>query len=495
MADPIEEGTILGGRYRVTGLVASSDDQDLVLTGTDTILNRHVSILVAADPNASNVAESARQIAIGERSSAVQVLDLGLSEGRTYLIASEIGPDELLELATPAQAAPYVEPFYTDTLGSEIFGESRQYEPEVYEDDEEYYGTLQADYDDGAKPSLLDRFANRISARRNARAAGAGAVAHEALGPQTEEQARIDAPVEPAVDPTAEPEVETEIEAEEPTEFLPPPPQQPPSTPEPFVEPTAVADDHPPVTAPVATTTTGATAPVAVQQATAGQDQVQSGQDPAQQGSNKTRILVVIMVALSVIIGAVFALNALNNQSDPPVASDPSTDASASASESAEPTQTTSPTVAPVAVGVTRVVPDSPGLNEEYDDALPQIIDGNNATSWDSYTFESANFGGFAGNMALVVELEEVSDISEIVISQSGGSGGAVEVLISDTPDLEQARRITTTSFTGPEMSVSVSEEGQPAKAQYVIVNVTELPNLQGGNRPYGMRIAEIEVS
>lgn len=56
----IDEGTVLGGRYEITGRVMASAQQDLVLTGLDQVLNREVLILVASRDNASQAAQSAR---------------------------------------------------------------------------------------------------------------------------------------------------------------------------------------------------------------------------------------------------------------------------------------------------------------------------------------------------------------------------------------------------------------------------------------------------
>ena len=47
MSHPIDVGSVLGGRYKVTATVLTSHDQDLVLDGVDQVLNRAVSILVA----------------------------------------------------------------------------------------------------------------------------------------------------------------------------------------------------------------------------------------------------------------------------------------------------------------------------------------------------------------------------------------------------------------------------------------------------------------
>src|SRR5699024_10237878 len=115
-----------------------------VLTGLDQVLNREVLILVAAPQNASQAAQSARQLATGERASSIQILDLGLSENRTYLVApGNAEVEDFLALLTSQEV--YVEPFFTELLGTELFGESRERIPEKFEDDDEYYADLQGD--------------------------------------------------------------------------------------------------------------------------------------------------------------------------------------------------------------------------------------------------------------------------------------------------------------------------------------------------------------
>ncbi|HSN38211.1 MAG TPA: ABC transporter substrate-binding protein [Arthrobacter sp.] len=139
MSHPIDVGSVLGGRYKVTATVLTSHDQDQVLDGVDQVLNRAVSILVAGPDNAEQVAQSAREVATGERPGSVQILDLGVSDATTYLITNHTSAADLLDLVVSAHP-PYVEPFFTDTLGSEIFGQPRSQEPETYDglyDDEE----------------------------------------------------------------------------------------------------------------------------------------------------------------------------------------------------------------------------------------------------------------------------------------------------------------------------------------------------------------------
>ncbi|WP_024818837.1 ABC transporter substrate-binding protein [Arthrobacter sp. 31Y] len=176
MSHPIDVGSVLGGRYKVTANVLTSHDQDQVLDGVDQVLNRPVSILVAGPGNAEQVAQSAREVATGERPGHVQILDLGISENTTYLITNHSTAPDLLDLVV-ATNPPYIEPFFTETLGSEIFGQPRTYEPEtydgLYEDDEHDAEYIQydengypipAEYDDApeAEPAAPARTAPHV---------------------------------------------------------------------------------------------------------------------------------------------------------------------------------------------------------------------------------------------------------------------------------------------------------------------------------------------
>lgn len=164
MPQPFGIGDVVGGRYRVTHHVVTSADQDIVFQATDEVLSRRVSVLLASRANAKQVATSAKELASGARDSAVEVLDLGLTEGRTFLISTVVDPNQLLDLVVP-DAVPYVEPYYTDSLGSELFGQSREIAPHTYDDDAEYYARLHSPRAGrepqsarrGRRPSFLDK--------------------------------------------------------------------------------------------------------------------------------------------------------------------------------------------------------------------------------------------------------------------------------------------------------------------------------------------------
>ena len=202
------------------------------------------------------------------------------------------------------------------------------------------------------------------------------------------------------------------------------------------------------------------------------------------------------ILALVLVLGAVFAFNLLGNNREPQAGNgDSSTSAPAGSPTDSQTAGSGLP--APVITGATRLVPDSPDLSADTDNTLPNAIDGNPATAWQTFSFAQPVFGGYASSMALVIELQEPGAINQVDIAQNNGSGGSFSVLLNDAPDLDGARQIAEGSFTGPQVSVPVSgEDGAPAEAQYVIINFTELPQLSNasGNLPYGLRIAEVQV-
>jgi hypothetical protein len=214
------------------------------------------------------------------------------------------------------------------------------------------------------------------------------------------------------------------------------------------------------------------------------------------------------VLSLILIVAVVLAATTIGGLSNPVANDDPAGSGqetptggesaaapSGAASESAEPAVEIVP---PVTVGVTRLVPSNQNLDAPNDLNLPLIVDGNPATFWGSYVYANDVFGGLAQSLALVVELEEESTISEIRIDQLNGTGGNYSVLLNDSPSLEGAQQIAQGGFTAPSVTIPVPEgEDGPATARYAIVNFTQLPRLSNiqAQFPWGLRIAEIAVS
>ncbi|MCV7459593.1 MULTISPECIES: hypothetical protein [Micrococcus] len=712
MPQPIAVGAVLGGRYRITQHVVTSADQDMVFLGTDQVLNRRVTVLVASRENATQVASSARELATGERNDDVQVLDLGLSEGRTYLIAGgDPDPDVLLGLAYPQEL--YVEPFQTDSLGSELFGESRTGDPHAYDDDEAYYTDLdrrlRADEDEAQRrPGFLNRLSERLAERvrpsdgtaaKAAAGASALAAADAATRKQQEEreraereaaeraererkeaeekaraereaaeraererkeaaeraererreaeeraeeerraeaerarrqaeqeaeeraarereaeQARLAAEREEAerrelerraearrraeeerareaerreaekreaqereaAEREAQEREAAEREAQAGTAALPAvaagaaaaqatdadadgatPPTEPvepvesvaaekTDPPEPVAPDTEaipvrrqrpvprraiVAESAPPVheesrstAAPVAAgTATGATAAAAgstsaaaapdalAAPATTGGDDGATVADPGD-GNGRTRgggplaLLLVLGLLAALVVGGVLLAQNLRGGPAPQAAAASSESASSeSASDTPSPSESTSPSptptsesaaAAPQPVQALRSVPDLPEHEAEHDADLSNLIDGDPTTVWRTFAYARPNFGGYVESMNLVVQLEERTEVNEVTLQSTGATGGAWFAYIADSPEGANAKEIGNGTFDQDTVSIPVPFEGAEAEAEYVIVSLTSLPQLEGttSDLPFGLRLGEIAV-
>ncbi|WP_324701659.1 hypothetical protein [Micrococcus sp. HOU01] len=712
MPQPIAVGAVLGGRYRITQHVVTSADQDMVFLGTDQVLNRRVTVLVASRENATQVASSARELATGERTDDVQVLDLGLSEGRTYLIAGgDPDPDVLLGLAYPQEL--YVEPFQTDSLGSELFGESRTGDPHAYDDDETYYTDLdrrlRADEDEAQRrPGFLNRLSERLAERvrpsdgtaaKAAAGASALAAADAATRKQQEEreraeredaeraererkeaeekaraereaaeraererketaeraererreaeeraeeerraeaerarrqaeqeaeeraarereaeQARLAAEREEAERRELERRAEARRRAEEerareaeqreaekreaqereaaereaekreaqagtaalpavaagaaaaqapdagadgadgatpPTEPVEPVAAEKTDAPEPVAPDTEaipvrrqrpvprraiVAESAPTVreesrgtAAPVAAgtgVTTAAGAAAAGSTATAAAPDAQAAPattgggdgatvaDPGE-GDGRKRggaplalVLVLGLLAALVVGGVLLAQNlrggpAPQAASSEPASSEPAS--SGSASDTSSPSESTSPSptptsestaAAPKPVQALRMVPDLPEHEVEHDADLPNLIDGDPTTVWRTFAYARPNFGGYVESMNLVVQLEDRTEVNEVTLESTGATGGAWFAYIADSPEGANAQEIGNGTFDQDTVSIPVPFEGAEAEAEYVIVSLTSLPQLEGttSDLPFGLRLGEIAV-
>ena len=701
MPQPIAVGAVLGGRYRITQHVVTSADQDMVFLGTDQVLNRRVTVLVASRENATQVASSARELATGERTDDVQVLDLGLSEGRTYLIAGgDPDPDVLLGLAYPQEL--YVEPFQTDSLGSELFGESRTGDPHAYDDDEAYYTDLdrrlRADEDEAQRrPGFLNRLSERLAERvrpsdgtaaKAAAGASALAAADAATRKQQEEreraereaaeraererkeaeekaraereaaeraerdrkeaaeraererreaeeraeeerraeaerarrqaeqeaedraarereaeQARLAAEREEAERRELERRAEARRRAEEErareaerreaekraaqereaaereaqarTAALPAvaagaaaaqapdadadgatPPTEPVESvaaektdpPEPVAPDTeaipvrrqrpvprrAIVAESAPIAheesrgtaAPVAAgagvataagaaaagSTAAAAAPdVLAAPATTGSGDGATVADPGD-GNGRTRgggplalLLVLGLLAALVVGGVLLAQNLRGGPTPQAAAASSGSGSSESASDTPSPSESTSPsptstsesaTAAPKAVQALRSVPDLPEHEAEHDADLSNLIDGDPTTVWRTFAYARPNFGGYVESMNLVVQLEERTEVNEVTLQSTGATGGAWFAYIADSPEGANAKEIGNGTFDQDTVSIPVPFEGAESEAEYVIVSLTSLPQLEGttSDLPFGLRFGEIAV-
>ncbi|MGM0930341.1 MAG: ABC transporter substrate-binding protein [Actinomycetota bacterium] len=509
MPQPVDVGMLLGGRYKVTAQVLASAEHDLVLDGVDQVLNRPVSILVSAPENASQVAMSAREIATGERASNVQILDLGNADGVTYLVTNEARAADLLDLVIQRDG-PYVEPFFTDTLGSEIFGQVRSTEPEPYDDEYEEY----EEYEEEPRQSLRERLNKldlpklgknapegsakaRFGRQPEGVASGAGSAAGAAAAAAsagTHVPPPPSAPPAPAAASPATAPVSRQVPASRPAAAQPP-------AEKPRVSLWSEDDGD---QAEVRSAAMFPAAALTSKEPDSGDYEYDEYDDEERNSPRSSKLLVGGLLAVLLVVAIVVAVSQLNLFRGAPVADGPDagneTGAASSPAETgaAEESAPAAEVVEPVIADLTRQVPDMQELDAENDGKLPEAVDGNPATYWGSFQYVSDQFGGYAGNMALVVELEEPSSISSVELTQLSGTGGNFSVLLNDEPTLDGANQVAQGSFTAQKTTIPVPEQdGAAPTAQYVLINFTQLPRLSNpmGGPPYGIRMAEIEVS
>lgn len=557
MSHPIDVGSVLGGRYKVTATVLTSHDQDLVLDGVDQVLNRPVSILVAGPHNADQVAQSAREVATGERPGSVQILDLGVSDATTYLITNHTSAADLLDLVV-ASNPPYVEPFFTDTLGSEIFGQARSHEPETYDDDEEVdagyinYGDnqhRQADQHRGAVPSpAAGRGAAgtaghtagaqaptapvrkapivpplppaRPSAAPSAGAAGAGAaagIAGAAAAAAGQGRQQTAAPENTAPQPVQRENVEQALlqrETNRSAEAASGPRDGAGSG-----SGSGAGEDAPKVSLwseddydyapddeyaddePAETDRRAGNFPAVARTSSvpaAGGYDYDDDDDEPQREPRSMRWLVGGLLAAVLIVGLIFAvtnLGSLFKSTPQPEATAGSTVAPSSATQpgTGSPTQSTAPAAGPPAIE---------GITRQgsfdfastYDADLKKAFDGNAASYWSDMEFATEDWGGLAPDgVPLVVKLKSPAKVSSITLNQLGASGGSISVFTNDRPSLDGAKQVGSNSFTSPDLTMPLAE---PVTAQYVIVSIKTLPKLAAPKTRYGygLRLAEIKV-
>lgn len=517
MSNPIDVGSVLGGRYKVTATVLTSHDRDLVLDGVDQVLNRPVSILVAGPQNTEQVAQSAREVATGERPGTVQVLDLGVSDAATYLVTNHTSAADLLDLVV-ASNPPYVEPFFTDTLGSEIFGQARSHEPEPY-DDEENVDAGYINYSDAhprqvdpyparpaapvvpaaprrapVRPTAAPGSANRTagaSAVGGAAAAGAAAGAATAgSAPRSDNSGEPQATAAHTVQPgSGSPKVSlwSDQDYEQPvTPYGSEDAGSSEREPEPAAKKSGV----------FARSSAAAAAAASFARRDTDQDDF-NDRNSNEREPRSMRWLVGGLLAVVLVVGLVFAVSNLGSlfSSGPQASATDPASVSSTPDASAPATQEPSPppaAVPPVIEDVTRQ--GNFDFAATFDGDLVKAFDGNAASFWSDMEFATQEWGGLAPEgVPLVVKLESPATVSSITLSQLGGSGGSITVHTNDRPSLDGAKSVGTNSFTSTDLTMPLAE---PVEAQYVIVSIKTLPKLAAPKTRYGygIRLAEIKV-
>ncbi|MBD2762110.1 hypothetical protein IEE92_06010 [Kocuria sp. cx-116] len=521
MSQPIALGTVLGGRYQVTASLLTSADGDHVLQGEDQILRRRVSILVPGDHHEQLMVSNARSLASGSGSDRFQILDLGQAHDTTYLVTSYAPAADLLDTLLVAENE-----LEDESLSDDIFGDSRSApaSPYVYEEPDptqphEAVPSAGAPYDDdadtdegaapGNKPAVTRWSDDEYEAYENAPAAPS---VRNKLGrarkvdPQSTRSTLFDraasggnaaavgasAAAAGKIDPTYD--GDNRYESFEATE----------GSPErlagyPVGEPETPAQSH---SGAGAAGTAGAASAVAG--GSDGGSGTGHGSDPSHDPGTRRKkrngplrallLLLLILALLAAVVLGFRALGSLTSQPDDGRDPAPQGGQTASAPQETDADGSAAPTE-PRAQAVTRVTSD-PNFMAATDATLSQAIDGNPATYWLSYGFSNANFGNLTDYVGLAVELEEPAPVSEVTIDQAGGTGGNFTVYVSASPSMDGAQQVGTGSFTGPQITVPLSQAAQEGEHEYVLIMWEQLPQLTNpiGGYQYGLRIGEVAV-
>ncbi|MCT1367734.1 hypothetical protein [Kocuria sp. HSID16901] len=487
MTQAIQLGSVLGGRYKVTGQIITTAAQDQVLDGKDQVLERKVSILVASPEHSDLLIENARDVATGSRSGSLQVLDLGQSDDITYLITSHTQANDLLDLLlTDHQDNTSSE---NEELGGEIFGGSDA--PTAPSSDYEQVGTetspqakldernqdspgvtewTDADYEAfGEEPparrssrgssrggSLFDRAATDVAGG----AAGASAASWRDADSSYNDDSRYDFDDDFSGSHDAHDEYDS--------------PEHDTYEDEPY-EGEYPEDDG---------------------QYYDDDDYYDDSEDNRRRGSSIglwiTAIVIIILLLLLVVFGF-SRLGKLVSGSES-VPSGTVTSASSQSASEASDSSSNSSGASPTIASVSRLVPDRPDFMADQDATLTKTFDGNASSYWTSYGFSSPDFGGLVSGIGLAIKLQEPTKVSQLTVDAPKSTGGQFTVFTNDSPSLDGATNAGQGTFENGKTTVDLSDEAKSKSSQYVMLYITKLPQVSSpiGGYNNGVHIGEI---
>ena len=126
---------------------------------------------------------------------------------------------------------------------------------------------------------------------------------------------------------------------------------------------------------------------------------------------------------------------------------------------------------------------------EENPDSVPNVLDGDPATSWSTSTYEQ-NFGpaGLKTGVGLVVDLGTTKAVRRVLVTTVGGQTSLAAYVTSERPTGVSGLSPVGTASGDGELSVDLDE---PVSGQYVTVWLTLLPQVSDG---YRGTISEVQV-
>ena len=116
-----------------------------------------------------------------------------------------------------------------------------------------------------------------------------------------------------------------------------------------------------------------------------------------------------------------------------------------------------------------------PGDGPENTGAVPNAVDGDPATAWDTERYDTSRFGGLKEGVGLLVDLGEPTAVEQVEVGLRGG--GDVELRAADEPgpDATSFRVVAQADDTD---AVARLVPGSPVTARYFLIWMTRLPEV-----------------
>lgn len=476
MTQAIQLGTVLGGRYKVTAQIVTTAAHDQVLDGKDQVLERKVSILVASADRSDLLIENARDLATGSRAGSLQVLDLGQSDDVTYLITSHAQANDLLDLLLTENQEDESSEY--EELGGEIFGGDNA--PAAPAADYEQIGTETSPQENVARhdgdPSApvtewteadYEAFGEEPPAKRSSQASQGGGTLFDRAATDVAGGSSVAAAAS-LRDEDSSYDGDNRYQFEDEDGYVP----------------AGEYDDYDDR-----------------EDSDLYDDDVADEEEYEERPRRRTPaglwITAAVIVVLLVVL-VIFGFNKLGAlvTSSGSVPSGTVSSAEGQSSSSPPSSSSSAPSVAPEIANVSRVVPDNPNFMSDQDSTLAKATDGNPASYWTSYGFTDANFGQLVKGFGLATQLSEPTTVHQVTVNSPKSTGGQFTVYTSDSPSLDGATKAGEGTFKNGATTVDLSDEAKSKQAQYVIVYVTQLPQVSSpiGGYNFGLHVGEISL-
>jgi len=192
-------------------------------------------------------------------------------------------------------------------------------------------------------------------------------------------------------------------------------------------------------------------------------------------GTSMLRLAGIIAACLLVLVAVVIAFNLGRGKTPLGTARDETTQSPAES-----PTATGDATAKPISGPTARDFDPQGTDGSENSSEAPRAVDGNPATFWQTSRYDQ-QFGpaGLKTGVGLVLDLHRSHAVSEVDLTTVGSPTGiSIYVSPTDPQTLQGLKAASSTQITGTKGTVSFDD---PVDGRYVVIWLTELPEISGG--------------